>query len=138
MVARKLKARENVPVTHPTPDDGLDSAQLPDATFEIEMELLLEAIFRQYQHDFRQYARASVRRRLQQALLDFGVATLSQLQDRMLRDSAVFARLLQYLTVQVSEMFRDPSYFRAIREHVVPVLQTYPSVNVWVAGCTQK
>ena len=47
-----------------------------------------------------------------------------------------FSRLLQYLTVQVSEMFRDPSYFRAIREHVVPVLQTYPSINVWVAGCS--
>lgn len=136
MVARKLKARENAPVTPPTNDDGLASAKLPDAIFEIEMELLLEAIFRQYQHDFRRYARASVRRRLQQALVDFGVATLSQLQDRMLRDSAMFARLLQYLTVQVSEMFRDPSYFRAIREHVVPVLQTYPSVNVWVAGCS--
>ncbi|WP_109585481.1 CheR family methyltransferase [Cupriavidus plantarum] len=118
------------------PDDANGDIRLPDATFEIELDLLLEAIFRKYQHDFRRYARASLRRRLAQATQDFGLETLSQLQDRMLRDTAVFARLLQYLTVQVSEMFRDPSYFRAIREHVVPVLQTYPSVNVWVAGCS--
>ncbi|QET05766.1 MULTISPECIES: CheR family methyltransferase [Cupriavidus] len=118
------------------PEDADGDIRLPDATFEIELDLLLEAIFRKYQHDFRSYARASLRRRLSQATQDFGLDTLSQLQDRMLRDSAVFARLLQYLTVQVSEMFRDPSYFRAIREHVVPVLQTYPSVNVWVAGCS--
>ncbi|PLP97282.1 CheR family methyltransferase [Cupriavidus pauculus] len=109
---------------------------LLDANFEIELELLLEAIFRKYQHDFRRYSRASLRRRLEQALRDLNLATLSQLQDRMLRDAVLFGRLLQYLTVQVSEMFRDPSYFRAIREHVVPVLKTYPSVNVWVAGCS--
>nr|WP_315595741.1 CheR family methyltransferase [uncultured Cupriavidus sp.] len=114
--------------------DGV--SPLPDANFEIELELLLEAIFRKYQHDFRRYSRASLRRRLQQALHDLGLDTLSQLQDKMLRDARLFGRLLQYLTVQVSEMFRDPGYFRAIREHVVPVLQTYPSVNVWVAGCS--
>ncbi|PWK31272.1 chemotaxis protein methyltransferase CheR [Cupriavidus plantarum] len=130
MATRKLKPQMSLP------DDANGDIRLPDATFEIELDLLLEAIFRKYQHDFRRYARASLRRRLAQATQDFGLETLSQLQDRMLRDTAVFARLLQYLTVQVSEMFRDPSYFRAIREHVVPVLQTYPSVNVWVAGCS--
>ncbi|WP_354679547.1 CheR family methyltransferase [Cupriavidus plantarum] len=130
MATRKLKPQISLP------DDANGDIRLPDATFEIELDLLLEAIFRKYQHDFRRYARASLRRRLAQATQDFGLETLSQLQDRMLRDTAVFARLLQYLTVQVSEMFRDPSYFRAIREHVVPVLQTYPSVNVWVAGCS--
>jgi chemotaxis protein methyltransferase CheR len=130
MATRKLKPQMTLP------EDADGDIRLPDATFEIELDLLLEAIFRKYQHDFRSYARASLRRRLSQATQDFGLDTLSQLQDRMLRDSAVFARLLQYLTVQVSEMFRDPSYFRAIREHVVPVLQTYPSVNVWVAGCS--
>ena len=58
------------------------------------------------------------------------------MQERILRDPALFARLFQYLTVQVSEMFRDPQYFRAIREQVVPILQTYPSIKVWVAGCS--
>jgi len=132
MAARKLKP--DGPAPRMAHEDA--GACLPDDLFEIEMELLLEAIYRKYQHDFRRYARASLRRRLQQAMQDLHLPTLSQLQDRMLRDAVLFGRLLQYLTVQVSEMFRDPSYFRAIREHVVPVLQTYPTINVWVAGCS--
>ncbi|TWG83107.1 chemotaxis protein methyltransferase CheR [Cupriavidus gilardii J11] len=117
---------------------GRDSAvaAAPADDFDIELELLLEGIYRKYQHDFRGYSRASLRRRLSQALRDLKLDTLSQLQDRMLRDSALFTRLFQYLTVQVSEMFRDPSYFRALREQVVPVLKTYPSLKVWVAGCS--
>jgi len=104
--------------------------------FDIELRLLLEAIQAKYQHDFRGYSMASLRRRLGRALEDLRVDSLSQLQHRVLREPAVFARLMQYLTVQVSEMFRDPSYFRALREAVVPVLKTYPSVKVWVAGCS--
>lgn len=111
-------------------------SEIPPQDFELELELLLEAIFRKYQHDFRHYARASLRRRLSKALVDLRLATLSQLQDRILRDAATFSDLLQYLTVQVSEMFRDPAYFRAVREHVVPILKTYPSVRVWIAGCS--
>ncbi|KXU82254.1 chemotaxis protein CheR [Paraburkholderia monticola] len=104
--------------------------------FDIELRLLLEAIYLKYQHDFRHYAMSSLRRRLTHALDEFGVQTLSQLQDRILRDGNEFSRLFQYLTVQVSEMFRDPSYFRALREHVLPRLRTYPSIKVWVAGCS--
>jgi chemotaxis protein methyltransferase CheR len=104
--------------------------------FEIELPLLLEAIYRKYHHDFRSYSLASLRRRLTQALSDLRIDTLSQLQDRVLRDAGIFARLLQYLTVQVSEMFRDPLYFRALREQIVPVLHTYPSIKIWVAGCS--
>lgn len=107
-----------------------------EANFDIELKLLLEAIYLKYQHDFRHYSVSSLRRRLTQALTDLGFATLSQLQEKILRDATLFSRLFQYLTVQVSEMFRDPSYFRAIREQVVPVLQTYPSIKVWVAGCS--
>lgn len=107
-----------------------------DDTFEIELRLLLEAIYARYQHDFRQYSTASLKRRLRQALCHFGVQTLSGLQERVLREPEVFDGLLSYLTVQVSEMFRDAGYFRALREEVVPVLQTYPSVKVWVPGCS--
>ena len=89
---------------------------------DIELGLLLEAIYRKYHYDFREYSMASIRRRLAQALTALGCPTLSQLQERVLHDPAVFAALLQFLTVQVSDMFRDPSYFRAIREKVVPVL----------------
>jgi chemotaxis protein methyltransferase CheR len=113
-----------------------DRAREPNGTFEIELKLIVEAIYLQYQYDFRDYSLASLRRRLTQALADLGCATLSELQGRLLHDPAVFARLLQYLTVQVSEMFRDPGYFRAIRETVVPILKTYPSVKIWIAGCS--
>lgn len=105
-------------------------------SFDIELRLLLEGIYLKYQYDFRDYSMASLRRRLTQATADFGCETLSELQGRVLRRQEDFARLLQYLTVQVSEMFRDPEYFRALREKVAPVLHTYPSAKVWIAGCS--
>ncbi|NOK37410.1 protein-glutamate O-methyltransferase CheR [Corallococcus exercitus] len=104
--------------------------------FDIELRLLLEALYLKYHYDFRGYAAASLKRRLAQAADHFDCATLSQLQDRVLHEPALFPALLDYLTVQVSELFRDPSYYRALREHVVPVLRTYPSLKVWVAGCS--
>src|SRR5690606_7710816 len=106
------------------------------AVFDIELRLLLEAIFLRYQHDFRSYTVSSLRRRLGRALVDLKVENLSRLQERVLREPALLARLMQYLTVQVSDMFRDPSYFKALRETVIPMLKTYPSVKVWVAGCS--
>ncbi|MCW1883881.1 hypothetical protein OKA04_04025 [Luteolibacter flavescens] len=110
---------------------------LPSRTEEIELHLLLEAIYLRYHHDFRGYSVASLKRRLTQARQHFGCETFSQLQDRVLRDEGMVSRLLPYLTVQVSEMFRDPSYFRALREKVIPHLRTYPSLKVWIAGCSQ-
>lgn len=103
---------------------------------DIELNLLVEAIYHSYHYDFRGYARASLRRRLAAALHHFGCATLSQLQGRVLHEPAVFGGLLEYLTVQVSEMFRDPGYFLALREKVVPLLRTYPSLKIWIAGCS--
>jgi chemotaxis protein methyltransferase CheR len=113
-------------------------SDLPSAgrEFEIEFRLLIEAIYHMYHYDFRGYATASLRRRLKAAMSRFGCRTLSQLQDRVVHDTAVFPALLDFLTVQVSEMFRDPEYFRALREQVVPLLRTYPSLKVWVAGCS--
>jgi len=105
-------------------------------TAEIEQRLLIDAIYHRYHYDFRGYAQASLKRRLQTALLQFGCKTLSQLQDRVLHDPAVFPAMLQYLTVQVSDMFRDPGYFQSLRREVVPLLRTYPSLKVWVAGCS--
>lgn len=105
-------------------------------TEDIEMRLLLEAIFRQYHYDFRGYSMASVKRRLVQARDHFECKTFSALQDRVLHEPSVMTQLLSFLTVQVSDMFRDPEYFRAIREQVVPHLKTYPSLKVWIAGCS--
>jgi chemotaxis protein methyltransferase CheR len=77
-----------------------------------------------------------MKRRMTSAMTHFACATLSQLQDKVLHDPTMFPRLLDFLTVPVSEMFRDPEYFRALREHVVPLLRTYPSLKIWVAGCS--
>ena len=104
--------------------------------FDIELLLLLDAIYLKYHYDFRRYAMASLKRRLRTAMLRFGCRTLSQLQDRVLRDPALFRALLEFLTVPVSDMFRDPPYFRALRERVLPILRTYPSLKIWVAGCS--
>ncbi|MBI1328098.1 MAG: protein-glutamate O-methyltransferase CheR [Alphaproteobacteria bacterium] len=109
---------------------------MPDKTEDIELTLLLEAIYRKYHYDFRDYAMASIKRRLKQACAYFECETYSQLQDLILHDESVFPRMLSYLTVQVSEMFRDPSYFLALREKVLPHLHTYPSLKVWIAGCS--
>ncbi|MES2184919.1 MAG: protein-glutamate O-methyltransferase CheR [Pseudomonadota bacterium] len=106
------------------------------ARIDIELKLLVEAIYLQYNHDFRDYSGASLRRRVLYALTQFHCATISALQERVLHDPGAFQQLLQYLTIPVSEMFRDPSYFLALRQHVVPVLRTYPSIKVWVAGCS--
>jgi len=108
----------------------------PARDWEIERQLLIDAIFLKYHYDFRAYAGASMKRRLNAAMAHFGCATLSQLQDRVLHEPALFPQLLDFLTVQVSEMFRDPAYFLALRESVVPLLRTYPSLKVWVAGCS--
>ena len=109
---------------------------MPSTLFDIEMRLLIDAIFLKYHYDFRGYSGPSLKRRLTTAMSRFGCATLSQLQDKVLHDPSIFPPLLDYLTVQVSEMFRDPSYFRALREKVIPLLRTYPSLKIWVAGCS--
>lgn len=107
-----------------------------DKVEDIEIRLLLEALYHRYHYDFRSYSMASIRRRLRQARQDLGFATITAMQEQILHDPDMLAPMLRYLTVQVSEMFRDPSYFLAIRKAVVPHLRTYPSLKVWVAGCS--
>jgi chemotaxis protein methyltransferase CheR len=104
--------------------------------FDIELPLFVEAVFRRYHYDFRDYAPASLKRRLRTALPRFNCASLSQLQHRLLYEPNLFNSLLDYLTVQTTEMFRDPEYYLSLRTHVIPVLRTYPSLKIWVAGCS--
>ena len=103
---------------------------------EIEVALLLEAIFRRYGFDFREYAPASLKRRLWRRAHAEGLETISALQDRVLHDPACMERLLLDLSINVTTMFRDPSFYAAFREKVVPLLRTYPFPRVWVAGCS--
>jgi len=121
----------DAPLIRPVPDDT-SAPRIED----IELRLLLEAVFQRYHYDFRGYAMASVKRRMTQARNHFRCETFSQLQDLVLHDDGMMGQLLPFLTVQVSEMFRDPAYFRAIRERIVPHLKTWPSLKVWIAGCS--
>ncbi|MCJ2181614.1 protein-glutamate O-methyltransferase CheR [Novosphingobium sp. 1949] len=106
-----------------------------DSVEEIELDLLVEAIWRRYQYDFREYSRTSVLRRLQRAQVHFGHANLAGLLERVLHQPECLPELIGFMTIQVSDMFRDPEYFRAIRERVIPHLRTWPSIKVWIAGC---
>lgn len=100
-----------------------------------ELDALLEAIYTTYHYDFRQYARASLRRRVESAVSRLGFDDVGSLERRVRADARLFTELLRFLTVQVSDLFRDPEYYRALRAEVVPYLQTYPHLKVWVAGC---
>ena len=108
----------------------------PPSDTDIELRLLMEAIYLKYSYDFRNYTGASQKRRVLYALAQLGLPSISALQDKVLREPVMFTRLLQYLTIPVSEMFRDPGYFLELRRQVVPMLHTYPTVKVWVAGCS--
>ena len=106
------------------------------ADLDIELHLLIDAIYLKYHYDFRRYAAASLKRRLTVAMHRCHCESFSELQGKVLHDPAMFPALLDFLTVPVSEMFRDPGYFRSLRATVIPVLRTYPSLKIWVAGCS--
>ena len=101
---------------------------------QLEVELLLEGIYRRYGYDFRNYAPASLKRRLRRRMDGEHVETVSALQERVLRDPAVMERLLLDLSINVTAMFRDPTFYLAFRERVAPLLRTYPFTRIWVAG----
>jgi len=103
---------------------------------EIEVALLLEAIVRRYGFDFREYAPASLKRRLWRRAHAEGLETISALQSRVLHDPACMERLLLDLSINVTSMFRDPSFYTAFRAKVVPLLKTYPFSRIWIAGCS--
>jgi chemotaxis protein methyltransferase CheR len=103
---------------------------------DIELRLLIEALYLQYNYDFRDYTGASQKRRVLHALREMGCDSISALQARVLHDPAAFTQLLRYLTIPVTEMFRDPAFYGALREQVLPFLKTYPSLKIWVAGCS--
>ena len=102
----------------------------------IEIELLLEGIFRHYGFDFRSYAYASIRRRLWKRIEEEGLSSVSSLQEKVLHDPAMMEKLLLDLSINVTAMFRDPGFYVTFREHVVPLLRTYPFVRIWHAGCS--
>src|SRR5689334_24116148 len=99
----------------------------------IEIELLLEGIFRHYGFDFRSYAYASIRRRLWKRIEEEGLATVSELQNIVLHDPDMMEKLLLDLSINVTAMFRDPTFYRVFRQQVIPHLRTYPFIRIWHA-----
>ncbi len=102
---------------------------------KLELRLLLDAVHQHYGYDFRDYARSSLRRRIWRRVAEEGLQTISGLQERVLHDPEAMERLLLDMSISVTSMFRDPSFFAALREKVVPMLRTYPFVRIWNAGC---
>lgn len=104
--------------------------------FASELKTFLDCIHVRYSYDFRQYAPESVKRTVIHAMNRMGLSTLKSLQEKVLDDSASFDELIQSLTISVSELFRDPSYFLSMKDDVFPYLNTYASIKIWVAGCS--
>ena len=104
-------------------------------TEQIEVNLLLEAIYQRYGHDFRQYSQASIKRRVQHHLFKTKCQSISELIPEILHNEAAFKALFFDLSVTVTEMFRDPWFYLALRKKVIPFLRTFPFINIWQAGC---
>ncbi|MFN2399593.1 MAG: protein-glutamate O-methyltransferase CheR [Gemmatimonadaceae bacterium] len=124
-----------LPVVTEKGEAVLSSPERPDLE-KIEIELLLEGIFRHYGFDFRSYAYSSIRRRLHKRREAEGLPTIGALQDAVLHDPDVMERLLLDLSINVTAMFRDPGFYVTFRDKVVPLLRTYPFLRLWHAGCS--
>lgn len=116
--------------------EALGERRQRDDVESVEVDLLLEGIFRRYGFDFREYAPASLKRRLWRRVDAEKLETISALQERILRDPTCMERLLLDLSINATAMFRDPSFYAAFRERAVPMLRSYPFSRVWVAGCS--
>jgi chemotaxis protein methyltransferase CheR len=103
---------------------------------QLEIQLLLEAIFRKYGYDFREYSVAHTRRRLEHRRALEGINNYSEMQHRVIHEPQFFDQVMLDLSINVTEMFRDPWFYKKIRELVIPHLQTYPFVKIWHAGCS--
>jgi len=120
----------------PTTTDSAAPVSYDPELERLEIELLLEGIYRHYGFDFRSYAYASIRRRLWRRIEAEGLTTVSALQDRLLHEPAMMERVLLDLSINVTAMFRDPTFYLAFRKKVVPLLRTYPFIRIWHAGCS--
>jgi chemotaxis protein methyltransferase CheR len=103
---------------------------------KVEVRLLTEGIFEHYGFDFRDYSYPSLRRRIWKRVYAEGLATVSALTDKVLHEPQAMERLLLDLSINVTAMFRDPTFYLAFRQKVVPLLRTYPFIRIWHAGCS--
>lgn len=101
-----------------------------------EIDLLLQHLLEKYGYDFTSYSRASLKRRVNRLFALDKFNTFGDFHDHVLEDAAYFRRFVEEITVNVTEMFRDPSFYKTIREEVLPVLATHPFIRIWHAGCS--
>lgn len=120
----------------PVPGQGHRPSGGPADLEDLEVRLLLEAIYHRHGYDFRQYAMTSIKRRIRHYIREEGLQSITRLQERVLHDPSASHRLLSVLTVPVTSMFRDPQFFAAFRAKAVPLLRTYPFLRLWHAGCS--
>lgn len=113
-----------------------DDPEKINQNLNIEIELLLEAIYRKYGYDFRDYGKAHLKRRLMHRINSSGLESISELQHKILYDRNYLKTLLEDLSITVTEMFRDPSFYAKLRIEVFPILKTYPYFKIWHAGCS--
>jgi chemotaxis protein methyltransferase CheR len=105
-------------------------------TSELEISLLLDTVYQKYGYDFRRYSQAHIRRRIMNRMAMSGLKDISQMQSVVLNDETFASKLLQDLSITVTEMFRDPGFYRSLRDNVIPILKTYPFIKIWHAGCS--
>ena len=103
---------------------------------ELEISLLLDAVYQKYGYDFRQYSEAHIKRRIMNRMAMSGLEDVSQMQSKVLNDTTFASKLLQDLSITVTEMFRDKDFYRSLRENIIPILKTYPFIKIWHAGCS--
>lgn len=108
--------------------------QLSD--FEVEVECLMEALYLSWGYDFRDYSRASLRRRVARYMSDNSFERVADLQHELIRDKKRCHHFVRGVTVNVTDMFRDPIFYQVIREQVIPVLRSHPFIKIWHAGCS--
>ncbi len=102
----------------------------------IEIDLILEAIYQMHGYDFRNYGRAHIKRRLLHRLQLSKLSSISEMQHKILYDESFFNLILKDFSINVTEMFRDPSFYKRLRDEIIPILKTYPFIKIWHAGCS--
>ena len=107
----------------------------PHMLMQSHFAAIMEAIYQKHGYDFRQYSEAHIKRRIMNRMAMSGLEDVSQIPSKILNDEEFAFRLLQDLSITVTEMFRDPGFYRSLRENVIPILRTYPFIKIWHAGC---
>ncbi len=118
------------------PIDNLDIGDAFNEEKDEEFCKLLESLYQKYGYDFRQYSEAHIKRRIRNRMTLSGIKDISEIQFKILNDEAFVIKLLHDLSITVTEMFRDPNFYKSLRENVIPLLKTYPFIKIWHAGCS--